>query len=244
MLVNNGCLSAINTDEGLNVNASKLLDQLLKSGQEFIQNKTGQSSQATTANKTGSLLSSLGGGALGGGALGLLLSNKKARDIGGKLAIYGGIAALGVLAYRAYGDWQQKKDGTTAASPNTLDRLPSPQAEQHSRAILAAMIAAAKADGHVSPDEQQLLETELLRLSDDPQDRQWLEQELAHPLDPSRIASLAQTPEIAVEMYLASVVVVDEEGFMERAYLDELAKQLKLEPGLKQHLEQQAKAVA
>jgi uncharacterized membrane protein YebE (DUF533 family) len=45
-------------------------------------------------------------------------------------------------------------------------------------------------------------------------------------------------------MYLASLLVVDEESYMERAYLDELARQLKLEPGLKERLEQHARAAA
>ena len=37
------------------------------------------------------------------------------------------------------------------------------------------------------------------------------------------------------------LIVVDEESYMERAYLDELARQLKLEPGLKNELETQAR---
>ena len=41
-------------------------------------------------------------------------------------------------------------------------------------------------------------------------------------------------------MYLASLVMVDDQNFMERAYLDELARQLKLEPSLKTELETQA----
>ncbi|MNO09078.1 hypothetical protein D3C81_2320490 [compost metagenome] len=46
---------------------------------------------------------------------------------------------------------------------------------------------------------------------------------------------------MAAEMYLASVMLVDEEHFMERAYLDELARQLKLDPGLRIELERQAR---
>ena len=42
-------------------------------------------------------------------------------------------------------------------------------------------------------------------------------------------------------MYIASPILVDEEHFMERAYLEELAKQLKLDPGLKTELEAQVK---
>ena len=106
------------------------------------------------------------------------------------------------------------------------------------------MIGAAKADGHIGPEERGLLETELARLSSDASDRSWLEAELARPLDPAAVAQAAATPEMAAEMYLASLLVVDEESFMERAYLDELARQLKLPPDLKLQLEQHAKAHA
>ena len=47
---------------------------------------------------------------------------------------------------------------------------------------------------------------------------------------------------MAAEIYLASVLVVDDTTTMERAYLDELARQLKLAPGLKAELEARAKA--
>jgi len=48
---------------------------------------------------------------------------------------------------------------------------------------------------------------------------------------------------MAAEMYLASLLVADDTSFMERAYLDELSRQLRLPEGLKQHLERQAAAV-
>ena len=68
-----------------------------------------------------------------------------------------------------------------------------------------------------------------------------LEAELNKPLDPADVSRAATTPEMAAEMYLASVLIVDEEHFMERAYLDELARQLKLDPALKTELEQKQK---
>lgn len=217
---------------------------MLQSGQGLLSDATNRVQSATggSGGGKGSFLTGLGGGALGAGALGLLMGSKKARKIGGKVAMYGGMAALGALAYRAYGDWQRNQaGGANAAPPQTLDRLPAPEAEQHSNAVLTAMIGAAKSDGHIGPEERSLLETELAKLSTDAQDRQWLEAELSRPLDPAVVAKAAKTPEMAAEMYLASLLVVDEESYMERAYLDELARQLKLEPGLKEKLEQHAK---
>ncbi|MGN7830489.1 tellurite resistance TerB family protein [Pseudoxanthomonas sp. 22568] len=184
----------------------------------------------------GSLLNAdFGKGAVAGGALGLLLGkNRKTR----KLATYGGLAAIGVMAYQAYRDHQQQT-AATATEPRTVDRLPPPQAEQHSQAILRALIAAAKADGHVDDRERAVIEGEFRRIGDDADLQRWLQAELQKPLDPAEVAQAGETPEVASEMYLASLMVVDEQNFMERAYLDELARQLKLDADLKTRLERQ-----
>ena len=229
-----------------------LLDQLLKSGQQMLEKKTGAQGGASSGGKgglgellgsggLGGLLSGAGGGALAASALSLLLGNKSARKYGGQALTYGGLAALGVLAYKAYGNWQANQGTAPQTEPQTIDRVPAPQVEQHSQAILKALVAAAKADGHVDERERELIDGELSKLNGDPGLRQWLQAELNKPLDPAEVARAATTPEIAAEMYIASLILVDEEHFMERAYLEELAKQLKLDPGLKLELETQVK---
>ena len=120
-----------------------------------------------------------------------------------------------------------------------MDRLPPPQAELHSQAILKALVAAAKADGHIDAREREVIEGEFSRIGTAGELQQWLHAELEKPLDPAEVARAGSSPEIASEMYLASLMVADEQNFMERAYLDELAKQLRLEPSLKAHLERQ-----
>ncbi|MCO7564241.1 tellurite resistance TerB family protein [Pseudomonas sp. S 311-6] len=239
------------------MNTRGLLDQLLKSGQTLLQNQQGKGGagkvpglgdllggQAGKGGGLGSLLSGAGGGALAAGAMGLLLGNKKARKYGGKVLTYGGLAALGVLAYKAYGNWQARQGEGQPQEPRTLDRLPPAQAEQHSQAVLRALVAAAKSDGHIDERERALIEGEFVRLDDDRELQHWLHAELNKPLDPAEVASAAQTPEMAAEMYLASVMMVDQENFMERAYLDELARQLRLEPTLRQELEEQVRLAA
>jgi uncharacterized membrane protein YebE (DUF533 family) len=67
---------------------------------------------------------------------------------------------------------------------------------------------------------------------------------LNKPLDPAAVARAASTPEMAAEMYLASVLMVDQEHFMERAYLNELARQLQLDPALQQELETQVQQLS
>jgi uncharacterized membrane protein YebE (DUF533 family) len=223
------------------MNTRGLLDQLLKSGQDLLQNKAGGNQNTASSAGLGGLLSGASGGALAAGAMGLLLGSKRARSVGGKVAVYGGLAALGVIAYKAFGNWQARQGTAPNAEPQTLDRLPPAQVEQHSQAILKALVAAAKADGHVDERERALIEGEFIRLDNDQELQQWLHAELGKPLDPTEVARAASTPEMAAEMYIASVMLVDEQNFMEKSYLDELARQLKLESGLKAELEQQVR---
>lgn len=245
------------------MNTTNLLNQLLKAGSDLIQNKSGAGqsggsqpfstsqsqnqaynqpqNDSSALGSLAGLLSGKGGAALAGGALGLLLGSKKGRKMGGKVLTYGGLAALGVIAYKAYGNWQNQQKGVAAPAPQTIDRLPPAQAEQHSRAILIALIAAAKADGHVDDRERQLIDEEIAKLTQDRDLLGWVDQELKKPLDPAAIAAIASTPEMAAEMYLASILMADEENFMERAYLQELAKQLRIAPELQTELDNQAK---
>ena len=231
------------------MNTRSLLDQLLSAGKGLLQNQDpAQATPGTAQNKSSPLdgiLGGVGGGMLGGAAIGLLLGNKKARKMTGKVATYGGLAALGAVAYKAYSNWQQQQQPSgTAGEPQlrTVDRVPPAEIEQHSEAILLSLIGAAKADGHIDDRERQLIDDAVAKLTSDTQLQGWFDEQLRKPLDPAAIARAAHTPEIAAEMYLASLIVVDEESYMERAYLDELARQLNIVPSLKAELESQAKA--
>lgn len=224
-----------------------LLQQILQSGKGLAQDAgTKLNSQSLSQSPLGGF----GGGAAMGGALGLLLGNKKFRKMGGSLAGYGGAAALGALALKTYQDWQNRQATPTPgaatgspsaqATPLRLTDVETPQMEQHSRAMLAAMIAAAKADGHIGDPEKALIESEVQRLSASEADRRWVHEELEKPADPASIAALSQSPEMAAEIYLASLLVTEQDSFMERAYLDELARALQLDPSLKADLENNA----
>lgn len=215
------------------MNIQSLLDQVLGAGQSVAQ----KASQSGYAN--------FGTGILAGGALGLLLGDKRLKKVGGKVLTYGGAAALGALAFRAYSNWQQQKAaaGNTPAAPvQPTQFLPAPEAEGHSRAVLKALIAAAKSDGHIDGRERGLIEEQLGRMATDPSLRSWIDAEVTRPLDPAEVAAAAiGSMEIATEMYLVSVLVVDSESFMERAYLDALATQLKLPADLRTQLESEAR---
>jgi uncharacterized membrane protein YebE (DUF533 family) len=180
--------------------------------------------------------------------LGLLLGTKRGRSLGGSALKYGSVAALGAVAYRAYSQWQAQQaapvlpTGATGLAARTVNLLPAPEVETHSRAMFKALIAAAKSDGHLDEHERGLIDAEMARLQTDASERAWLAAELQRPLDPAEVARAATTPELAAEMYLASLLVIDDTSFMERAYLDEFARQLKLPAALKAELEKQASA--
>lgn len=222
--------------------AMQMLEQLLNSGRS--------GSGSNWDNK-----SLLAGGAAGG-ALALLLGSKRGRSIGGKALKLGSVAALGALAWQAYNRWQQEQARAgqpmpapaqpAPAAPSNVTpgfaALPAPQMEQHSQAMLKAMIAAAKSDGHMDERERRLVESELQRLQADAATRRWFDDELRRPLDPAEVAATATSPEMAAEVYLATLLVVDDTTPMERAYLEALARELRLEPGLKRELEERAAA--
>ena len=109
------------------MSTTNLLNQLLKAGTDLLQNKGGTpqngSWQQTTKPSADSssllgnlsgMLSGKGGAALAGGALGLLLGSKQGRKMGGTVLTYGGLAALGALAYKAYGNWQAQQGAAAA----------------------------------------------------------------------------------------------------------------------------------
>lgn len=226
------------------MNTKGLLNQLLQSGSGLLGNTAVKASNMSkpAAGGLGAMLSGKGGAALAGGALGLLLGSKKGRKLGGKVLTYGGMAALGLVAYKAYSNWQQNNQQQQHHTPATIDRVPEAEAEVHSKAILIAVIAAAKSDGHIDERERQIIDAEIAKFTRDASLLRWMDAELQKPLDPAAIATAATTQEIAAEMYLASVLVIDEESFMERSYLNELGQQLKLPAELQQEIKKQALA--
>ncbi|MBY8173662.1 tellurite resistance TerB family protein [Vibrio fluvialis] len=208
-----------------------LLNQALNS--DLVQKGT-QQAQSLTKDK--SQLATLGAGALGGGLLGILMGSKKSKKLGKSALKIGGAAALGALAYKVYNDWQAKQPASAPPSVTFDEHNP-----RHELLILKAMIAAAKADGHVDEQEIAHINQAVNELGADASVQTLIEQELKKPLDPTEIALLAQTPAQASELYLASLLIVDEQNFMEKAYLRELGKQMRLDDALIADLNQQVR---
>jgi uncharacterized membrane protein YebE (DUF533 family) len=210
------------------------------------------------------------GGVAAGGLLGLLLGNKKARKTAGKLAGgvvgYGGAAALGALAFRAYQNWQAGQQTPQSSPPGqTVQRpataaaglppeplpagskflpgtTPARDGKPFELALVMAMIAAANADGHIGPEEQRFIFDRVGELPLDAEDKAFVFDALASPPSLRVITGLAQGPEQAAELYLVSRLAIDPDHPMEKAYLEALASRLSLPGDLVDHLESQAVA--
>lgn len=244
------------------IDAQKLLDQFLGSSggggrRDVQQGQQGQQSQGglgDIAGRLGGLSGGIGGiagGAAAGSIAALLLGSKGGRKLAGSALQIGGMAVLGGLAYKAYRDWQASKGMQSTVPPEPRGMkdvtpapegtpwLPAPAQERNELglALLRAMIAAAKSDGHIDATEQQNIFGKIDELKLGSEEKAFVMDELAKPLDIDSVVRAATTPEIAVEMYAASLLAIDPDDPSEQAYLNMLASRLKLDPGLKTRIE-------
>jgi uncharacterized membrane protein YebE (DUF533 family) len=193
------------------------------------------------------------GGAAAGGLLALLLGGGKAGKVAGRVAGYGGAAALGALAFRAWQGWQQNQPpaaaaAPTAAAPAALPAPPPPEFQAVSPdfqlGLVRAMAGAAMADGHVDATEREAIFGQVDRLGLDPDAKAFVFDMLTRPPTIEEIAAGATTQEQAAELYLAARLAIDPDQASERAWLEALAHRLRLPAGLAAHLDSQAAALA
>jgi len=226
------------------MDTSALLNQILKTGrdlatkgQDLAEKKLGVPGSGATRD---AMLSGMGKGVAAAGLLAILLGTKGGRRLTGSAIKLGSLAAIGGLAYKAYQDWQAKQK-MVGGTGQRVDQLTGPSAEQRGRALLRALIAAAKADGHIDEKEQATIDNQIQKLNLDTETLHFIKDEVDRPLDAREIAAGADSPEAAAEIYLTSLAVIDVADEKERAYLNELAAHLKLASDLVAELEKQAK---
>ncbi|MCE3006038.1 MAG: tellurite resistance TerB family protein [Rickettsiales bacterium] len=111
------------------------------------------------------------------------------------------------------------------------------QTNELALAVIRAMIGAAKADGKVDAEETQRILGHLEGGGLEANEKSFLMTELANAQEVHQIAAGAKTPEEAAEVYLAALLVCDNQCAAEQAYLSQLATALKLEPGFTQALQ-------
>jgi uncharacterized membrane protein YebE (DUF533 family) len=122
------------------------------------------------------------------------------------------------------------------AAPANSAFLPAPSDEAAQdalgKAMVRAMIAAAKADGKIDADEKAAIFERLNAMDLDGEAKAFVFDELSAPLDINAVVAGADTPEHAVEIYAASLVAIEADTAAEKAYLQMLAARLDLAPEL------------
>lgn len=193
----------------------------------------------------------MGGGLLGGvlaGGLTGLLAGKGGKKFAKNALKLRGAAAVGGLAYAAYNRYRQQQSAVAGQAPAQVATFPPPAAfdapptnsgflppadeataqDAMGLAIIRAMIAAAKADGHIDDAERGRIFEQIKTQDLSPEEKSFLLDELASPLDIDAIVKLGITPEVTTELYAASLLAADSDTPAEKAYLQMLAARLGL----------------
>jgi uncharacterized membrane protein YebE (DUF533 family) len=103
--------------------------------------------------------------------------------------------------------------------------------------LIRAMIAAANADGRISPDEQRRILDSLDAAQADPEDRRIVEAELRSPRPMDDIVREVRDPDTAEQVYLASELAVRGGSEVDRQYLAYLAARLGLSDSRRRELD-------
>ncbi len=214
-----------------------------------------------TANLGG--VSGLLGATAVGGLIGALFTGHKTKDFAKGVLKIGGAAAAGALALNFYQKWSQARDAQSAGqaapatnSPNLGAAVVSGQApsvnsgedltpgqEKITLILLEAMIYAAKADGHIDDEESAAISKVAEGLSLGESQAALVNDLLAKPVDPIKLAAKISNHDEALDLYRISCVAVKIDSYMERSYLDGLANALKLTDGEKTAIESEAIAI-
>jgi uncharacterized membrane protein YebE (DUF533 family) len=223
--------------------AKKLLDQFLGSQvpglSGSVRDRAGQAAGIAKNNplKTAGLAAAI-------------LGTKTGRNIAGNVATMGGIAAIAGLGYMAYKNYKSGQAPDAAPQPQPQQELlPPPPADSpfHPQSpaltndfaltLVQAMIAAAKADGHIDASERARIMEKVQISGMDREAEAFIEKELADPVDIDALVAAAKTEEQKVELYTASRLTIDPDSRAERGYLDLLAGRLGLPDALVDHIE-------
>ncbi|WP_157016350.1 tellurite resistance TerB family protein [Mesorhizobium xinjiangense] len=219
----------------------KLLDDLLGSTipgtGSTVREKAGQATQLAKDNPLAS-----------GALVAVLLGTGAGRKLTGSALKVGGLAAVAGLAYKAYQNYQAGKqpDTSEAAKPELpappsgtgFDPAAAPQGEaEFALTLVRAMIAAARADGHIDEAERGNIAERLKLAGIGEEAEAFLADELKKPVDIDALVDAARTEEQRVELYTASRLTIDPQTRAERGYLDLLAGRLRLPDALIDHIE-------
>ena len=141
-------------------------------------------------------------------------------ELGRGALLVGGLGALGKVAYDAWA----RAGG--AAGSRLADLGEDDEAERRATTLLHALVAAAKADGHVDEEEESAIAAEMEDLPEAA--RNLMRAALANTLSPEEIAARVDGGQEAREVYAASALLSGREHPGEADHLGRLARALGL----------------
>ncbi len=200
-----------------------ILSSLIGAGQT-VKNRVGGDNLA--AGGIGALLGALMGGS----------SSTTANSLGG-----GMMGLLGMMAYKALKNSMGGASASSSLQSQSQSYVqPTPQ-QQNSDAeiILLAMIDAAKADGQVDSGELGKIMNTMKSSGIGQEGMNYVIQKLQGPMETAKIISAVRgRPELAAQVYSASLMSIEVDTEAERKYLDKLAKAMGLTPEVVRNIEQ------
>ncbi|MBQ7215761.1 MAG: tellurite resistance TerB family protein [Synergistaceae bacterium] len=202
-----------------------LLGSLMGAGQSVKQRVGGDN---LAAGGIGALLGALMGGSrsttantLGGGMMGL----------------------LGMMAYKALKNSMGGSADVTSQPQAQVPQeyvQPSPQQQaSDAEIIITAMIDAAKADGQVDAEEFQRITSSLQKNGLGQDGLNYVIQKLQGPMETAKIlAAVKGRPELAAQVYSASLMAISVDTDAERSYLTKLGRAMGLNDAVMKNIEQ------
>jgi uncharacterized membrane protein YebE (DUF533 family) len=176
-------------------------------------------------------LGALGGALLGGG------SSAAKGAIGG-----GALAMLASVAFSALQKSGLKPADTAHALTDPETPEQEQQLEEDAHILVKAMINAAKADGSIDQQELQKIIGKFEENGLTQDEKEFFLSESARPLDlQGVIASAAGRPELAAQIYAASLLAIEVDTPQEQEYMKNLADGLKLSSSTVDFIEQTLK---
>ncbi len=186
----------------------------------------------------------VGGDNLAAGGIGALLgalmgssNSTTANSLGG-----GMMGLLGMMAYKALRNSMSGTSGVTSSPQETYQAYTQPTPQQQAtdaEIILLAMIDAAKADGQVDSDELSKIMGSLKASGIGQEGMNYVIQKLQGPMETAKIvAAVKGRPDLAAQVYSASLMAIEVDTDAERRYLDKLAKAMGLNASVVQNIQQ------
>jgi len=224
--------------------AKEILDEIISKGKALADKGMDMAEQKIDLPPPGpereAMLNKLTKGAAVAGVLAIMLGTRGGRAITGGALKLGSVAAVGGLAYNAFQQWKANNPGFIGSDEQPIEQLEGPEAATRGAILLRSMITAANADGHIGADEQHKINDLIgkLGLDDD------VVSAINHAQsDPAAIVADVQSMQVAAEVYLASLMVLDQRREADRKYLDHLAHLLELPLDLAASIEAQSQSV-